>query len=214
MPAPQLPRDDARTICRAQPILADRGVTLRRLRRHDAAALLAHIGRASVQRYLGEAPSSLEAFHRFIAWTQAERRRGVRLCYGIVSRGEARPVGVIELWAIERDFSTAEWGFVLGDAYWGSGVFQRSAALLADFAFDRLGVFRLEARVAEGNARANGALRKLGAACEGVLRGGFRDGDTVRHQQMWSILASEWPGIRAREAASRRQEAARSQESG
>jgi ribosomal-protein-alanine N-acetyltransferase len=72
---------------------------------------------------------------------------------------------------------------------------------LAAFAFQELGVYRLEARVVDANGRANGALHKFGATCEGVLRGGFRDGTTIQHQRMWSILASEWSadGSRTRE---------------
>jgi ribosomal-protein-alanine N-acetyltransferase len=189
---------DARALCRAQPTLASAGVTLRRLRRADAPSLLAHLTREPVRRYTGAAPSSVSALTRFIAWTRAERCRGLRLCYGIVVPDEPWAVGLIEMWSIDRDFSTAEWGFVLSDLYWGSGVFQGSAALLAAFAFQELGVFRLEARVVETNGRANGALQKLGATCEGVLRGGFRDGTTIRHQRMWSILASEWSADRSR----------------
>ena len=42
------------------------------------------------------------------------------------------------------------------------------------------------------NGRANGALRKLGAVQEGVLRRAFRKEDRVMDATLWTILADEW----------------------
>ena len=177
---------------RRLPVLANAQVTLRALRETDAASLLAHLSTSPVQRYIAPCPDSVEGLRRFVRWTRAERRRGLHVCYGIVPRGRAKPVGIIQLWAIERDFSTAEWGFALSDRYWGSGLFASAARLLLDFAFGMLGVQRLEARAVDADDHGNGSLRKLGATREGVLREGFRSGDQVRDYVMWSILADEW----------------------
>jgi RimJ/RimL family protein N-acetyltransferase len=146
----------------------------------------------------------VEGFKRFIQWTHLQRRAGLHACFGIVPPGDASAIGLLQIWPIELDFSTAEWGFVLSEAYWGTGLFASGARLLLDFAFGTLGVLRLEARAAEANARGNGVLRKLGATREGVLRRAFRDGDELRDHVMWSILADEWflrreSGVRATE---------------
>jgi RimJ/RimL family protein N-acetyltransferase len=89
-------------------------------------------------------------------------------------------------------FQTGEWGFALGSAYWGSGLFLDSARQVLDFAFDHLGVRRLEARAAVVNGRGNGALRKTGAVQEGVLRRSFHRGGQFHDQVLWSILAEDW----------------------
>ena len=179
------------------PTLSDEGVTVRSLLQRDAPFLLTHVCKPSVLRYVAPSPASVEGFRRFIGWTHAQRRKGLHVCFGIVPPGETRAVGIVQIWPLERDFSTAEWGFVLGDAYWGTGLFVRSARLVLDFAFGALGVSRLEARAADANARGNGVFRKLGATREGVLRGGFRDGDEFRDHVMWSILAHEWTAVRS-----------------
>ncbi len=181
---------------RRLPVLTGPRVTLRGLRGPDAPSLLAHLSKPAVQRYIAPCPTSLEDLRRFVRWTHEERRRGLHICYGVVPRGQAKAVGIIQVWAIERDFSTAEWGFALGDDYWGSGLFTSGARLLLDFAFGTLGVRRLEARAVDEDDRGNGVLRKLGATREGVLRGGFRSGTVVRDHVMWSILADEWRAIR------------------
>ena len=81
----------------------------------------------------------------------------------------------------EPAFDIAEWGFALGAEFWGTGMFVDGAELVLDFAFDVLGVHRLEARAALKNGRGNGALQKLGAMQEGVLRRSFlRNGDLPR----------------------------------
>jgi ribosomal-protein-alanine N-acetyltransferase len=183
---------------RGLPSLANGGARLRELRAADAASLLRHVSTPSVCRYIAPAPSTLEGFRRFIRWTKKQRRAGTHLCFGIVPRGQTDAVGVLQIWPIEEDFSTAEWGFALGETFWGTGLFSEAVQLMLQFAFETLGVFRLEARAVDANVRGNGVLRKLGATREGVLRGGFKDGDAVIDHVMWSILAPEWLALRSR----------------
>ena len=59
-------------------------------------------------------------------------------------------------------------------------------------AVETIGAFRLEARSAVQNGRGNGALRKLGAEREGVLKKAFLLRGTYYDQNIWSILASAW----------------------
>jgi RimJ/RimL family protein N-acetyltransferase len=179
------------------PLLTDGVVTLRALRRGDAASLVAHLNDPHVVQYIAAPPATADGFRRFIRWTHAERRRRGLVCLGIVPPGQTRPAGVMQAWPIERDFSTAEWGFALGASLWGSGVFARASSLFLDSLFGELGVYRLEARSVDVNTRGNRCFEKLGATREGVLRGGFRDGAVVRDHVMWSILQPEWAAHRA-----------------
>jgi ribosomal-protein-alanine N-acetyltransferase len=158
----------------------------------DAPSLVAHLNDARVSRYIAPCPSTAARCARFVRWTHAERRRGRLACFGIVPAGGEGAVGVIQVWPIERDFSTAEWGFALGKSFWGTGLFVRAARLVLDAVFFELGVYRLEARVVDTNKRGSRVLEKLGATPDGVLRGGFHDGVAIRDHVMWSILAPEW----------------------
>jgi [ribosomal protein S5]-alanine N-acetyltransferase len=174
------------------PVLRHGGDCMRELRADDAPSLVAHLHSPRVIRYIAPCPTTAKAFRRFIRWTHVERSRGALACYGIVPEGAAHAVGIIQVWRIERDFSTAEMGFALGEAFWGGGLFVRAARPVLDVAFSQIGVHRLEARAVDVNGRGNGILAKLGATREGVLRDGFRDGDTYRDHVMWSILAPDW----------------------
>ena len=93
--------------------------------------------------------------------------------------------------APDLSFETAEWGFAIGSGYWGTGLFEAGARLVLDFSFDVVGVHRLEARAAVRNGRGNGALRKIGAVCEGVLRKSFLRNGEYLDQNLWSILSED-----------------------
>ena len=114
------------------------------------------------------------------------------MCYAVVPQGFDTAVGIFQVRSLEPGFASAEWGFALGREFWGTGLFADGARLVLDFAIDVIGAHRLEARAAVANGRGNGALRKIGAVQEGVLRRSFlRDGQ-YHDQVLWSILSEDW----------------------
>ncbi len=181
----------------ALPVLAGRGVTLRELELPDAPALLAMLTSDEVARFISPPPTTVEGFERFIQWTHRQRAAGQYVCFAVVPAGMTTAIGLFQVRSLEPGFATAEWGFALGSAFWGTGAFIEGARLVVNFAFDAIGVHRLEARAAVQNGRGNGALRKLGAAQEGVLRRSFlKDGEYL-DQALWSILDSDWRRTKA-----------------
>jgi ribosomal-protein-alanine N-acetyltransferase len=179
------------------PLLVGARASLRELTLSDAPALVSHLSSLEVQRYIAPPPETPESFENFIMWAQCERAKGRYACYGVVPHGMSTPVGVFQLRQIEGGFTTAEWGFAIGAEFWGEGYFTDAARLVVDFAVDTVGVRRLEARSAVENGRGNGALRKLGAVQEGVLRRAFRKGECAMDATLWTILADEWRQTRA-----------------
>ena len=182
---------------RSLPTLTGSSFTLRELRSTDAASLLAMLSAAEVARFISPPPTTIDGYERFIAWTQREREAGNSACFGIVPQGMTTAVGIFQIHQTEAGFATAEWGFALGSAYWGNGFFAEGANLVLDFAFDVLGVHRLEARAAVQNARGNGALRKLGAVQEGILRRSFLRNGEYLDQVLWAIIDSDRRHTRA-----------------
>jgi len=71
-------------------------------------------------------------------------------------------------------------------------VFLDGARMAVDFAFDVIRTHRLEARAAVLNGRGNGALRKVGAVQEGVLRKSFLRNGEYLDQTLWTILDEDW----------------------
>jgi ribosomal-protein-alanine N-acetyltransferase len=181
----------------ALPVLEGDGVTLRELETADAPALLAMLTAGEVARFISPPPTTAAGFERFIQWSHQQRAAGRYLCFAVVPRGMTTAIGLFQVRSLEPCFITAEWGFALGSAFWGSGAFIQGARLVVSFVFDTVGVHRLEARAAVRNGRGNGALRKAGAVQEGVLRRSFLRNERYHDQVLWSILDSEWRQAKA-----------------
>jgi ribosomal-protein-alanine N-acetyltransferase len=174
------------------PVLAGSMVTLRELRPSDAASLCALLTTEEVSRFISPPPTTVEGFERFIAWTLRQRRAGSYACFAVTIDSTDTAIGIFQLRELEPGFGTAEWGFAIGSAYWGTGVFQDGAELMINFAFETVGVHRLEARAAVKNGRGNGALKKIGAVQEGLLRKSFQKDGEYLDQALWTILNDDW----------------------
>jgi RimJ/RimL family protein N-acetyltransferase len=174
------------------PVLSGHSVTLRELQLSDAPALLAMLTTEEVARFISPPPTTVDGFERFIVWANAERQAGRYACFAVVPAGMDTAIGIFQVRQLEPGFATAEWGFAIGSPFWGTGLFQVCAEMVLEFSFDTLGVHRLEARAAVRNGRGNGALRKMGATCEGVLRRSFLRNGEYLDQHLWSVLDTDW----------------------
>ena len=178
------------------PVICANGVTLRELRLSDAASLHELLTTAEVSRFISPPPSTVEGFERFIAWTQRERAAGRYVCFAIVPQGADHAVGIFQIRQLDPSFEVAEWGFALAQPFWGTGVFAATAPAVVDFAVNTIGVKRLEARSSVHNGRGNGALQKIGAVREALLRKSFLKDGEYHDQLLWAITADEWQLVR------------------
>ena len=174
------------------PVLTGKRVVLRELRRSDATSLFAMLTTEEVARFISPPPSTVEGFERFIAWTVRQRAAGTYACFAVTVQGFDTAIGIFQVRETEPGFGTAEWGFAIGSPFWGTGVFQESAELVLEFAFNTIQAHRLEARAAVQNGRGNGALLKIGAVQEGVLRKSFLRNGKYLDQVLYAIVDEDW----------------------
>jgi RimJ/RimL family protein N-acetyltransferase len=184
--------------CRTLPLFTGAGATVRELRMSDAPTLLAMLTTQEVARFITPPPTTVEGFERFIQWTHKQQAEGKYVCFGIVPVGFEHAVGIIQVRALDPQFGVGEWGFALGSQFWGTGVFVAATRLVLEYVFTAMPVFRLEARAVVENGRGNGALRKVGATLEGVLRRSFIRNGKRMDQMLWSIVREDWLAAHAR----------------
>jgi RimJ/RimL family protein N-acetyltransferase len=173
------------------PVLSGQRVMLRELRPSDAESLWSVLNTEEVGRFISRPPTTVDGFEQFIASSCTRRAAGREVCFAITIAGHDTAIGVIQVRQKNGRFETAEWGFAIGSAFWGSGMFEESAALAIDFAFEVLGVHRLEARAAVLNGRGAAALTKIGAVQECLMRKSFRCEGKVLDQGLFTILDTD-----------------------
>lgn len=82
-----------------------------------------------------------------------------------------------------------------GKDFQGTGLNKHAKFLLLDFAFEKMGMERVEFRADNNNERSIAAIKSLGASLEGVLRSSeIKPDNTRRDSAILSILKNEWYG--------------------
>jgi RimJ/RimL family protein N-acetyltransferase len=178
------------------PMLWGNRVILRELRGSDAASLAELLTTDEVARFIWQPPATACAFEEFIARVNRQRATGTGAVFAVTLRGLDTAIGIFQIRQTGPGFTTAEWGFAIGSSFWGTGIFDEAAALVLAFAFDTLHVHRLEARAAIRNGRGQGALRKVGAVQEGVLRKSLVRNGQYLDEALYTIIGEEWRASR------------------
>ncbi len=143
--------------------------------------------------------------------TEADIRRWVRLLLERAAEGTDLPFAVFHLPSGRVAGSTRymeirpeHHGLEIGGTWYGAE-FRRTAVnteckyLLLRHAFEDLGCIRVQLKTDLRNIRSQQAIERLGAAKEGVLRNHMMLPDgTVRDSVYYSILDSEWTGVKHR----------------
>jgi ribosomal-protein-alanine N-acetyltransferase len=172
--------------------------TLREISASDAYTLFTLFSDPAVTTYMAPPPPTLAKFAGFVEWSHRQRSQGRGVCYGIVPAGMTAAVGILQV-RLDPTVSGAEWGFVLSTHFWSTGVFSDAATVLVEFAFTKMQLARLEARIALRNLRAQAAVQKLGAQFETTLEQSSPQGIPRDPETVWTLLAHDWRP-RARES--------------
>ena len=132
-----------------------------------------------------EAVALIESVHRLFAEQSL-------LQWGVVRRDDARLIGTVTLASLDAQNMRAELGFMLSRDCWGQGYMREGLVALLGYAFDKLGLKRIEADVDPLNAASLGLLQRLGFQREGLLRERWRVGDGIQDSVILGLLSREW----------------------
>jgi RimJ/RimL family protein N-acetyltransferase len=153
------------------PVLVRDGICLREVHLSDAAALTTLFQLPEVSAHLDPPPATIADFGNWIALSQSRRAEGRAACYTLVT-GTDEVSGLFMALRFE-DLERAEIGFAIAPHLWGTGVFQRTIDLYLEFLFSEWGIKTLVGKTQVSNARAMGAMRKVGAkVIEETIRNG------------------------------------------
>lgn len=178
------------------------------VRPDDGPALLAALddGRVWAAGYGGGPagrPRDAAAMQRIVDDSVAEATAGTRQMY-VVRLVESHlgaagtVVGTASLGDTELVDERVHLGWTAyGPRWWATAVNPECKLLVLGHAFDDCGFGRVKLQTDLLNTRSQGAIERLGATREGVLRRHKRRADgTFRDSVVFSVLASEWPRVR------------------
>ena len=148
-------------------------------------------------------PDGLAATQASTAENVAAREAG-RTAYTVRLTGEGglgeagTVVGTSSLGDVDLDNERVHLGWTMyGSRWWGTQVNPECKLLLLGHAFD-CGFGRVKIQTDAVNLRSQAAIAKLGATREGVLRRHTKRADgSFRDSVVFSVLAQEWPSVRA-----------------
>jgi RimJ/RimL family protein N-acetyltransferase len=181
--------------------LSGRQVALRPLREQHAEELVQAADDAEIWRYMPiPSPRSLEAMQAVIGSALQLAARGEEVPFVIVERATNTAIGSTRYMDIQREHRGLEIGWTwLARPYWRTAINTECKYLLLRHAFEQLGAIRVQLKTDLRNERSQQAIARLGAVREGELREHriMHDG-YHRSSVYFSILASEWPAVKAR----------------
>src|SRR5262245_36342532 len=159
------------------PPLAADGVVLRPPEDGDAAWIMEAWTDPEIDRFIVGMPPP----RRWASSTDAE--------FVIVDAAHPEPLGLISVRIADQDPALASVGYWLRPEARGRGAATVAVQLVARWAFDKLGVERLELTTAPENVASQRVAERAGFTREGVLRGLTATKDDMRRDSvMFSLL--------------------------
>jgi ribosomal-protein-serine acetyltransferase len=161
-------------------------------------------GLGDAESVFAEVDQNRERLRDWLPWVDATRspddmRTFLERC--AASEGKEMPFGIYvdgvlagNVGLTLRDAGEGEIGYWIAASWEGRGLVTRASRALLGYAFEQLGLRRVQLCAAAENARSRAVAGRLGMTQEGVLRQAerIRD-DRIFDLVVYSLLASEWP---------------------
>jgi RimJ/RimL family protein N-acetyltransferase len=140
-------------------------------------------------------PADMRAY---IELALREQAAGVSLPFATIAKSAGRAVGCTRFGNIERQHLRAEIGWTWIGADWQrTRVNTEAKYLMLRHAFEVWKCNRVELKTDSLNQRSRNAILRIGAKEEGTFRNHMVvQGGRVRHTVYFSIIDSEWPGVK------------------
>jgi RimJ/RimL family protein N-acetyltransferase len=151
--------------------LGDGVVSLREWAEPDADRMVPLLNEPEIVRWTRvPSPYTRADAEEYLARMEHLRRRGDELALAIVDAANGDLLGSISVRVTSREHSRGELGYLVFAPARGRDAATRAVRLLARFAFERLGLERVEIFAATANAASQRVAEKAGFTREGVLR--------------------------------------------
>jgi RimJ/RimL family protein N-acetyltransferase len=182
-----------------QPTLTGEAVRLEPLTTDHHQALCQVAFAPEIWRWTVSPVLTREAMWLYIKTALKERDAGTALPFATVDLRTGTVVGSTRFGNIDGANRRVEIGWTFVAPPWQRTRINTEAKyLMLRYAFETLGCIRVELKTDSLNAKSRAAILRLGATEEGTFRNHMIvAGGRIRHTVYFSIIESEWPGVKA-----------------
>lgn len=177
-------------------VLEDDLVLLRPLQKTDVENLLEiSINEPNTWEYSLIRANGKENLENYIAIALKARDNKTEFPFIVFDKKSGKYAGSTRFYDIQLSFKTLQLGYTwYGSAFRGTGLNKHCKYLLLQFAFETMGMERVEFRADNNNQRSIAAMKSIGCKVEGVLRNHMPTfgSDVRRDSIILSILREEW----------------------
>ncbi len=179
-------------------ILETPRVQLRLMQLDDYESLVPLTKSAVLWKYFTKNLADPNELMQWIQDALQEKEQAKRVPFVVIDKDEQKICGCTSFGNISFYDQRIEIGWTwLGEQFLGTGVNRQAKFALFSYAFEVLKMERVEIKTDNLNDRSKGALRKVGAQEEGVLRSHMLMHDNRRRDSIYfSILKDEWPRVK------------------
>jgi N-acetyltransferase len=141
-------------------------------------------------------PAGASGMKDYIAAAIDGRANGVEYPFIVFDKRTLQYAGSTRFYDIQLHNQSMQLGYTwYAKAFQGTGLNKNCKLLLLQFAFETLGLERVEFRADNNNERSKAAMRSIGCIEEGVLRSHVATYTSIRRNSIiLSILKDEWEG--------------------
>lgn len=177
-------------------VLEDDLVLLRPLQKTDVENLLEiSINEPNTWEYSLIRANGKENLENYIDIALKAREKKIAFPFIVFDKKSGKYAGSTRFYDMQLQFKTLQLGYTwYGSAFRGTGLNKHCKFLLLQYAFETMGMERVEFRADNNNQRSIAAMKSIGCKVEGVLRNHMPTfGSEVRRDSIiLSILREEW----------------------
>lgn len=178
-------------------ILEDNAVLLRPLKEDDYEHLLPFaLNERDTWYYSLVRAAGEDGLRNYLNIALAAKAKGTEFPFIVFDKAAGEYAGSTRFYDINLAFKTLQLGYTwYGERFRGTGLNKHCKYLLLQFAFEKLGIERIEFRADAKNARSIAAMKSIGCTVDGILRSNMPTIEGPRRDSIvLSILKDEWFG--------------------
>ena len=177
-------------------VLEDERVLLRPLKKEDFKHLLPFsLNEPELWKYSLVSASGEIGLQNYLTIALEAKASGKEYPFIVFDKKTNGYAGSTRYYDINLPFKTLQLGYTwYGKEFHGTGLNKHCKYLLLSFAFEIMGMERVEFRADNNNQRSIAAMKSLGCKVDGILRSNMptREEDVRRDSIVLSILKDEW----------------------